>query len=338
MSVYKRSGKYYIDVKNPQGTRCRIAAFTSKRASEEFESKLLELSDITAINERPGKALVKWLETIPQAIKEKLANYGFITNERINASKTLFKLTENYKAYLKNNGRTKAHYNQTYNQCYRIIKDNSFRVCSDITADKLDRWLSCQRNEGMSLRTNNSYLVAFKSFCNWLVNTGKVSENPVRRLKKRNEKEDRRLVRRTLSDVEFSAFLKVARDGEAFKGISGYEWYLVFLTASQTGFRWSELKSLTRSSIDFDNMTITLQAKNTKNRKDFTMPLREELAELLLEHCRNKLPQAKLFKLPYRNCGGQAVKKYLSETGNPEKELTRYLMKMRADGYLIFTA
>lgn len=56
---------------------------------------------------------------------------------------------------------------------------------------------------------------------------------------------------------------------------------MLYLTAGFTGFRASELASLTSSSFDFEAETITVEAAHAKNKRQDTLPLHPALAERL---------------------------------------------------------
>ena len=79
---------------------------------------------------------------------------------------------------------------------------------------------------------------------------------------------------------------------QSFRGLSGLDRHFLYLTACATGFRASELASMTPESfqLDVDTPTAKVQAACTKNRKDAVQPLPLDLAEALRGYLRDKPP------------------------------------------------
>ena len=81
----------------------------------------------------------------------------------------------------------------------------------DLERSKLERWLSCRADGGMSARSRNAYRAAIVAFCNWCVQTNRRTSNPFQRIPKANEKADPRHQRRALTEDELVELLDVAR-------------------------------------------------------------------------------------------------------------------------------
>lgn len=75
----------------------------------------------------------------------------------------------------------------------------------------------------------------------------------------------------------------VPRTGRVSYGMSAAERILLYRTAIETGFRSSEIRSLTRGRLHFDSSEpyITCKAGATKNRKDARQYILTELANAL---------------------------------------------------------
>jgi len=71
--------------------------------------------------------------------------------------------------------------------------------------------LLSRSREGMGARTRNTYLQSLLGFCNWCIESGRLTENPLKRIKKADEALDRRRQRRALSEAELRRLLYVAR-------------------------------------------------------------------------------------------------------------------------------
>ena len=75
---------------------------------------------------------------------------------------------------------------------------------------------------------------------------------------------------------------------------------MLYRLAIETGLRASELRSLTVSSFDFNNCTVTIEAENAKNKKTQSLPLRTETASELKDFTAGKLPNVTVFNIPNR--------------------------------------
>lgn len=161
----------------------------------------------------------------------------------------------------------------------------------------MEKWREIEKTSGMAIMTLNHYLAAIKTFCNWLVEEKRLSENPLARILKLNAATDRRRERRSFTIEELGKILAAAESGSETHGMTGAIRALLYRTATETGLRWSELRSLTRASFDFttDTATITIKAEDAKNRKNDTLPLRPDLASDLKAHMALFLPNAKAF-------------------------------------------
>ena len=88
-------------------------------------------------------------------------------------------------------------------------------------------------------------------------------------------------------------------NGEKHHGLTGYERSLVYKIAFYTGLRWNEIATLQRRDFDLTSPlpTITVQAKNAKNKKTESVPLRTDLAAELAAYFKQNLamPTAKAF-------------------------------------------
>jgi integrase len=144
---------------------------------------------------------------------------------------------------------------------------------------------------GVGVQTANYYLRDIKSFCRWLVKDRRASENPLAHLSGRHASADVRHARRALSEEELLSILETARDSkESFRGLSGEDRYFLYLTAMSTGFRVSELATLTPEAFALggDLPTATVPAAYTKNKKLAVQPLPPGVAGALAEYLKGK--------------------------------------------------
>lgn len=75
----------------------------------------------------------------------------------------------------------------------------------------IEQWLVTKELEGMAARTRNTYLHAINGFLNWALSAHRIVKNPLSKIPKANERADRRLQRRAMTEAEFLRLLYVAR-------------------------------------------------------------------------------------------------------------------------------
>jgi len=129
-------------------------------------------------------------------------------------------------------------------------------------------------------QTFNSYLVAFKLFCSWMVHDGRASRSPVDHLEGLNVRVDRRHDRRALSVDELRRVLDAARNGPVRFGMTGPARALLYKLAVETGLRARELANLTAASftLDGDQPVVRVRAAYSKRRREDVLPLRSDTA------------------------------------------------------------
>lgn len=154
---------------------------------------------------------------------------------------------------------------------------------TDLTPSAVQAAIGALRQTGRSLRTCNAHLRSIKSFSRWLWRDGRSPDEPLAPLAGFNEQTDRRRQRRDLAPDELVRLIEAARNGAAILGLSGPVRSTLYALAAGTGFRASELASLTPESfeLDADPATVSVQAGHSKRRRDDVQEIRPDLAELL---------------------------------------------------------
>lgn len=114
-----------------------------------------------------------------------------------------------------------------------------------------------------------------------MVNDQRICENPLAHLKGQNVQKDIRRQRRALTLEEINALLTATLKGQKHHNLTGKERYMLYTLAFSTGFRASELHSLTWRSLNLSKSepSITVLAGYAKNGKAATLPLRKDVAE-----------------------------------------------------------
>jgi hypothetical protein len=126
-----------------------------------------------------------------------------------------------YLAYLEAKGACAEHRSERDRQLRRLAADCSFGSLSDLCREALERWLNAQARAGMGARTRNSYLGSLLAFCNWCVETSRLTSNPFDAVPKANEKADPRRQRRAMVEGELVKLLAGARERHAARRLDG---------------------------------------------------------------------------------------------------------------------
>ena len=139
---------------------------------------------------------------------------------------------------------------------------------------------------------------AVKQFCRWMIKERRaIAPSPLEHLTCVTQTEKRRQ-RRALSIEEQIKLLEAAQNGETHHNMTGFERYLVYKLALQTGLRANEIRNLTKSSFDFKERTITVSAGYTKNKKVAIFDLKRQTVLELKSFLANKMPTVKVFAMP----------------------------------------
>lgn len=218
-------------------------------------------------------------------------------------------LSEHFAAYdghLCEKDVSKTHREDRKRYLKRLAAECEFTILADLDQSVMERWLAHQRATGMSPRSRNAHLAALVGFGNWCVDTCRLTVNPFARMKRANEKTDRRRKRRAMTEEELVKLLRVARrrplldrmtirrgprKGQVAASLSdatranlerlGRERALIYKTLVLTGLRRGELASLTLGDLDLDGAVpyAALNARHEKNRQGSEIPLRDDLAD-----------------------------------------------------------
>ena len=195
---------------------------------------------------------------------------------------------EAYRATFADKGHTEAQAMQSVKRCATIFEGCGFELLADLDADAVSAWLGSRRalakvNGGIGLQTSNHYAAAAKAFAAWCERTRRVPENPFRFLEKLNVAPGILHARREFTPVELAGLIDAARAGEPMRGLSGPDRAMLYLAASMTGLRASELASLTRDSFKLDTVppVVVVEAGYSKRRRRDTVPLHAGLVEQL---------------------------------------------------------
>jgi len=310
---YKHNGKrkfltnYRIDLI----WRDRVVRFPGlpdKESSKQLGKNIERLMKIREGNQPLDDTAREFVKNASPKLVQKLSDNGIVDGVYVASGKSLTQHIEDFRQHLTNKSSAKRA-KAVISKVNKIIEGCKFKSFTDITLNKVEKYLAELRNngEGISAQTYNWYRQAIKQFCKWMVENSRAVDSPVKRLQGFKIKEiDKRHPRRALEIEEIQKLLQVTRDGPIRFGMSGFERYLLYKLAVETGLRRNELRSLKVSSFDFKALTVT--AVYTKNKKEAVQSLRPDTAAELKEFFKGKLPNVKAFGGSYKQLTDKTAK------------------------------
>lgn len=182
--------------------------------------------------------------------------------------------------------RAKMHVYIVKKRLTKLFQETKWALIGDITADGFSAWRARQK---LSVKTLNEYLMCCRSFIVWMNQHGRMTVNPLSGIKAGEKRGNERRKRRALSDDE----------AMRLRGVAGERW-LCYMFALLTGLRRAEIRALRWDDIRLDvpKPFVKVRASTSKNHKDATLFLRDDLVEGLKKHRGNALPMMPVFKVP----------------------------------------
>lgn len=265
--VRKETRKWYIEFVDENGVRRREPGFKDRRSTEQ----------LLATRERDVEMIRSGLLT-PSVHLARIP------------------LTDHLGAYLDHlraQNDTESHARLVESRCKKVLEGCKFVRWSELEKHALEVFLSSLRRTprgtkekpkpGFSIQTTNHYLQQFRSFVTWLAERMKASD-PFAGMKPLNEALDRRHLRRSLTEQEFGKLVATTAASPHVRGrMNGSDRAMLYLVASYTGLRASELWSVAPEQVDLagDLPTMTVLAGYSKRREEERIPLPPILVEQL---------------------------------------------------------
>jgi integrase len=229
--------------------------------------------------------------------KAELAKAGVSDPFEGQRKRPLLEHLADFEADLKAAGDTGKHVQLTVNRTRWVLAACKFVFPDDPPASAVQAALARLRNaKGRSVQTSNHYLRAVKHFAHWMVKDRRMRDNPLAHLSGGNVKLDRRHNHRNMTPAELAAVLWAAQGNpRKFRGLSGADRFHLYMTAVRTGFRSSELASLTPESFELDATppVAVLSTQAGKNKKALVrQPLPPDLVEALRGYLKGRPAKA----------------------------------------------
>ncbi len=170
----------------------------------------------------------------------------------------------------------------------RIVARHRLKTIGRGAARKLTREsveaIAQRTAQGAGPTTANRYTVAIRGFTRWLVRLKRIGADPLESLSLVNTAVDVRRARRELTAEELQTLLTGTRTSpRTFRGLTGEDRFMLYLTAAGTGFRANALSNLTPTDFDLigDSPTVTMAARFAKNRRTKVQPVPADVADAL---------------------------------------------------------
>jgi len=307
-----KSKNYYIDFYDQYRRRHFLAAFPEKRESMGLAEKIESLIACQVSGQQPGPEMQQWIDRLPNRFKEKFSKWGLLEGFRVAATKSLSGHLGNWRSFLINHGRTVKQADQQYARVKRAFSESAFEYWHQIQASKLLNTIHAMRKlqrtgdgyidtgKPVSPRTKQHHLKACKQFATWMIKDGRTRTNPLLHLPTDIPVETQN-PRRALTRDEILTLLSYTENAKPIGDMTGTERALVYRLAMETGLRANELRSLKRLSFNKTQLTVRVEPKYTKNRKEAIQPVKAATMEAILQHLKLKTPTAAAFNLPNNN-------------------------------------
>ncbi len=297
------------------GIRRRMAISTNKKATEKIAAAI---DGILACNGSLTPELQMFIKGMNPQLRSKLVSFGVIRKEHIpETSKHAGKLLADHIKDFTDSIRA-AGAKDKYTRYVQRTLTNTFNACGfdaieDIAAHAVYKHLGDSRGiDGIGQSTFNSYLGFVKQFYRWLVEEKRAKTNPLQHLRTVTQTEKRHQ-RRALTLDQQRRLIEVTAKEPEHSNMTGPVRALLYRTALQTGLRANELRSLTVSSFDFTERSITLTEAQTKNDKYAVVTMPQALSDDMQAYLSGKMPNVQVFRV--RTAPALMIKKDLAATG-----------------------
>jgi integrase len=213
-----------------------------------------------------------------------------------------------FHTWLASRGRTPKHAGEVHARAKRVMEWCGFQRPDDVNALAVQAAVNKWREEkGRSAESANKHLKAARRFSRWLWRNRRLGEHRLEDLEMFNVEADRRHVRRDLTAEELAKLLAAAASGRRYTkdggSMDGPDRRILYVLAANTGFRRSELASLTRASFDLQpgegrEPTVTVEAAHSKHRRRDVLPLRPDVAADLRAWLAGRPADGPVFAVP----------------------------------------
>jgi integrase len=356
----KKTSKWYLDFRDHLNRRHYLAGFRDKKVTWDLAGQIESLISYRVSGQSLPPELQRWLENVPDAMKNKFVKWSLVDAQRIEGGKLLTAHLNDWKKSIIATGSTEKQADQQYTRASRVFTESRFLFWKNIKASKLlitiESLQKLQRTKNgvykntekpTSPRTKHHHLGACKQFARWMMADRRANDNPIEYLNMTGKIEVQE-PRRALNIGEIEILFDYITKSKPLSNIPGHERILLYRFAMETGLRANEIRTLTRLSFNFEAPTVKVEPKHTKNGKAAILPLKPSTADAMRKHTGYKAPTAPVFRMPKSNLAkmlqkdiANARKHWIEDAkDNPEEHRKRtesdFLKIKTSEGKLVF--
>jgi integrase len=337
MHIIKPKGRtrHVIQVMDHHGARLRVAGPVDRRLSEQMGLKLERLVACARLGEPVPPDLMTFIENMRAPLKATLIKRGILGARFLSAGERLDVLIDRYEQSLKDANKSQAHWQRTSHRVRMILLERcGYERYSYISADTVmgvlakfraePRKIKGRRINSVGVVTANHYLRAVKMFCVWMSHPSRAGTDPMRHIKQMPTKSEKLKPRRSMTVAEQIKLLSATPNHPTRYHMTGDERALLYRFALETGLRAGEIDRLRVDHIE-QHAGVTSVKVIGKNGEQVSIPMRPELAKLILDQTAMSLPTAKVFpRLPRPSNLSRMLTHDLAEAGIVESEKVVY--------------
>ena len=248
---------------------------------------------------------------------------GYVTSAQVGAKaaagRPVLEHLDAFRADQLARGLTEKHATLVHSRIRRLLDKAGVERLTDLTGERVKLALGRMRDAGLSAQSLNHYIRSAKSWTVWLVRGERLEADPLTAVRVFNVQPDRRYVRRALTPEESARLVAAADAGSSVRGMIGPDRAKAYRLALATGFRVSELASLTPQDfrLDGEHPCVCLAASASKNRKPAVQPLPTSLAESFRPWLESLPPKKPIFPTLPTGHAARMMKKDLKAAGIP---------------------
>jgi|GEM_PF-1123123 len=232
-------------------------------------SRSTETSDKSAANQ----ILNKWIQEV-HCVKIGLidqSQHRIITQSK----KPIADHIDDYIAHCNRKDQDPKHISQKRHQLQNWFQFSDIQHLQEITSESLELFLDARHKKGLSNRSWNQTIQIARAFVNWCVGDKRLASSSISHIPKKDERHNRKRIRRAISMKDVENLLAVARP-------TGREaWYAL---AVLLGLRKGDLQRLEWTDIKLEGHSPTITFRFDKSRRISHLPLNAALVDILNEH------------------------------------------------------
>ncbi len=289
-----------------------------KVAADVLARRIERLERLRVSGEPLDADMSTWMAGLPNHLRDKLVVADLLHGHKAAAGKSINEHLADFAVSLRAKGDTEKRIRDVTGRAERIFRMAGIKSLSGIDPTEVDKVLPRLSDEGLSSRTLAGYVQSVKQFCDWAVQHGRLSRNPIRHMTVK-DKGDRKKRRRPLTVDEVRTLVTTTADGPIRHGIDGSDRAMLYAFAAETGCRAGDVVALVVGDFDLgagdDPVSFTIRSGTTKNRRERTLLLSPGLSAVVRDHLSGKLPTAKAFKTPRIDAFAKMLRKDCKAAG-----------------------